>query len=77
MYTRDEYNAEILKVARRVVETAPVGRPLWPLLSRVEAAERAAGRGTLADYDQAVGSVASVLIEYVGQSELPDWVERA
>lgn len=76
MFTRDEYNDEILETARRVIETAPVGRPVWPLLSKVETAEHAARTGTLADYDWAVGAVATKLLEYVGQSELPDWVER-
>lgn len=77
MYTRDEYNAELLKLAHRVADMQPAGRRAWPLLTPVEMAELAIQQGWApANVDELVDDVRAALLGYVGESELPEAPDR-
>lgn len=74
MFTRDEYNREILAVARRVVAATPDTRKTLVLRSSIAPAELA--DNTEEETDILVDWVRRHLLELVGESELPEAVER-
>lgn len=74
MYTRDEYNREILTVAHRVVAATPDIRKTLALRSSIGAAELADNTEEQADI--LINWVRRHLLELVGESELPEVVER-
>lgn len=78
MYTRDEYNAELLMVAHRVAQIQPRSRNTEPLLTAVELAEGSIRQGWAPqDIDAMTDELRVVLLAYIGESELPEAPERA
>lgn len=75
MFTRDEYNREILATARRVVAATPDIRKTLVLRSSIGPAELA--DNTPEETDILVDYVRRNLLELVGESELPEVVERS
>lgn len=76
MFTRDEYNREILATAQRVVDAHPFDRGRTFSLRSAMRAVHEVDPSATGEIDALVDAVRRLASQFVGESELPEVVER-